>query len=478
MITTLTTPSRVHTPQRHRPTILLRNLTLSSPYRLPQDSSLFRPATPPTPTPQYSSPQAVSKAQTTNPSASPFVTAPFDVRKPDDPMPFSLRNPYNGKVRRPTNEEFLRIKTQFPECTGYRISSPILVLQCPQPPDTTPLTVAGLPTVFVSDMRDYDDLGGLLGNPTMNDIGGTAFWVEENRYPSFTLLESAFKKLSQSLPNVVKLQYRYAHWIVTLSSSYFDLSSYPGKFGKRAVVYTWPGQSKSYSRPRLMTSSATTSGDITDYRTFGLTPGVKVIGEKMATSSGVMVQNGEEKRLTLADHGFEDTDEVHHPDVLSHWLIGTVELRFPLIDVALCRFVTPLNYSNKQYFTANPPKRLVTTSFIDESVTKVAWFEAEGFTSGRVHMLYSGPAVGYPALKHKPYIETPYLLRTYQLEYFGPEVGDAQEGLCGAPVVYEENDDEDYDGIVLGFIWMQCGRDLIVAAVDELVESGWELADC
>ena len=39
-------------------------------------------------------------------------------------------------------------------------------------------------------MRDNDDLGGLLGNPRLNDIGGTAFWVEENRYPSFALLES------------------------------------------------------------------------------------------------------------------------------------------------------------------------------------------------------------------------------------------------------------------------------------------------
>src|SRR5579859_5501564 len=467
--------SKFHTPPRHRPTTFLRNLTLSSPYRHPQDSSLFRPATPPTPTPQYSSPEAVSEAQTINPSTSLIVATPFDVTKPDDPMPFRLRNPCNGKVRRPTNEEFQRIKTQFPQCTGYKISGPVFVLQCPQPPDTTPLTVAGLPAVFLSDMRDYDDLGGVLGNPRLSDIGGSEFRVEENRYPSFALLESAFKKLSQSLPNVVKLHFRYTHWIVTLSSSYFDAANSPGKFGKRPVVYTWPGQYKSYSRPRLMTPSVTTGGDITDYRAFGLTPGVKVVGKRMATSSGVIVQNGVERRLTLADHGFSHIDEVYHPDVLSQWLIGSVELRFPLIDVALCRLVTPLNYSNKQYFTANPPKRFVTTSFVDEYITKGAWFEAEGFTSGRVHMFYCGPAVGYPGLEDRPHVGDPYLLKEYQLEYFGPEVGDAQEGLCGAPVVYEKTDDEDYDGIVLGFVWMNCGRDVIVAAVDELLESGWEL---
>jgi hypothetical protein len=34
------------------------------------------------------------------------------------------------------------------------------------------------------------------------------------------------------------------------------------------------------------------------------------------------------------------------------------------------------------------------------------------------------------------------LLKEYQLEFFGPEVGDAPEGLCGAPVVHEKTDDE------------------------------------
>ena len=203
-ITMPTTQSSVqfHTPPRRRPATFLRNLTLSSPYRRPQDSSLFRPTTPPTPTPQYSSPQVVSQAQTINPSA-PIVVAPFDIRKPDDPMPFSLRNMTNGMVRCPTSEEFQHIKTKFPQCTGYKISGPVFVLQCPQPPDTTPLTVAGLPAVFVSDMREFDDLRGLSGNPRLDDIGGTAFYVEEYHYPSFALLESAFKKLRQSLPNVL-----------------------------------------------------------------------------------------------------------------------------------------------------------------------------------------------------------------------------------------------------------------------------------
>jgi hypothetical protein len=192
----------------------------------------------------------------------------------------------------------------------------------------------------------------------------------------------------------------------------------------------------------------------------------------MATSSGVVITNGAERRLTLAAHGFPDGDNVFHPEPLPSWRIGTITDRLPTIDIALCKFATTLPYSNKQYFTVNPPKRLVSTSIVDKNLRRGSWFEAEGFTVGRVHLLYSGPAVGYEG---PPYIEHSYLLRSYGFSYFGPEVGVASGGLCGAPVVHEEDEEEDLDGIVLGFIWLLDDRDLIVAAVDDLLETGWQI---
>ena len=45
-------------------------------------------------------------------------------------------------------------------------------------------------------------------------------------------------------------------------------------------------------------------------------------------------------------------------------------------------------------------------------------------------------------------------------------------------MVHQEDEDDELDGIVLGFIWLLDGRDLIVAAVDELLEAGWQIADC
>lgn len=61
------------------------------------------------------------------------------------------------------------------------------------------------------------------------------------------------------------------------------------------------------------------------------------------------------------------------------------------------------------------------------------------------------------------------------LENLGPDVGDAQEELCGAPVVHEQTEDE-MDGIVLGFVWLKDDTSIVVAAVDYLVDDGWEVA--
>ena len=76
----------------------------------------------------------------------------------------------------------------------------------------------------------------------------------------------------------------------------------------------------------------------------------------MATSSGVVVTNGAERRLTLAAHGFPDTDNVHHPELLPHWRIGTIRKWFPLMDVGLYELPNPLEYSNKQYFHGESPR--------------------------------------------------------------------------------------------------------------------------
>jgi hypothetical protein len=99
----------------------------------------------------------------------------------------NLRDERTGKVRRPGPEEWIAIKEVFPQCNGYRIANPILVLQCSESPVQSPVTVAGLPTVFMVDMSKFEQRVGRLGNPLLADIGGEAFWVKENHFPSFKL---------------------------------------------------------------------------------------------------------------------------------------------------------------------------------------------------------------------------------------------------------------------------------------------------
>jgi hypothetical protein len=76
-------------------------------------------------------------------------------------------------------------------CTGYMIADPILVLQCSEPPTSTPLTIAGLPVVFVPDMRGYDSWGGDPGNHLVV-IADPEFNVEDSQYPTFKQVESTF----------------------------------------------------------------------------------------------------------------------------------------------------------------------------------------------------------------------------------------------------------------------------------------------
>jgi hypothetical protein len=117
-------------------------------------------------------------------------------------MSFNLRDERTGKIRRPSSEEWMAIREAFPQCTGYRIVNPILILQCSETPVQYPVTVAGLPTLFMPDMSKFEHRVEYLGNPSLADIGGEAFWVKENHFPSFKLLKSAFDWFTSKFPSV------------------------------------------------------------------------------------------------------------------------------------------------------------------------------------------------------------------------------------------------------------------------------------
>jgi hypothetical protein len=78
---------------------------------------------------------------------------------------------------------------------------------------------------------------------------------------------------------------------------------------------------------------------------------------------------------------------------------------------------SPINnsvvYSNSTYFSANPPRRLVTCDEAADNIAKISWFEAEGISSRGVELPFSGPCIGYPGLPS--HITEGYLLKQYFL---------------------------------------------------------------
>lgn len=63
----------------------------------------------------------------------------------------------------PRETNMRKLAHPFPECRGYLICGPNLVLPCPTPPTCV---VEGSPTVFVPDLSEYNDLRGLPGIQT------------------------------------------------------------------------------------------------------------------------------------------------------------------------------------------------------------------------------------------------------------------------------------------------------------------------
>jgi hypothetical protein len=153
-------------------------------------------------------------------------------------------------------------------------------------------------------------------------------------------------------------------------------------------------------------------------------------------------------------------------------MIGRVDERWEHIDVALCELTPDIFFSNKEYFDAPSPKRLVSS---DNVMDEDGWFYVDGATTGAIPLLRCGVAYIFPGGPSSTYHELRQL-RAYNLKVFGPGAGEVGKGMCGAPVVSAGMPDEESDGEVLGFFSWSLGDLIYVHAVDELVASGWGVA--
>lgn len=139
------------------------------------------------------------------------------LRQKGDPMPFNCYDFIKRKYLAPSLEQVKSILSEFPEAKEIVHESPILIIGRPVPPKVTPLTVCGLPPVFVPSVSDFMKVPGLSGNPLISDSLPMAkdHWV---------VLEEIYREFEKYHPMVVGICFR--NYIVELFED-VDANSLP-----------------------------------------------------------------------------------------------------------------------------------------------------------------------------------------------------------------------------------------------------------
>ena len=168
-------------------------------------------------------------------------------------------------------------------------------------------------------------------------------------------------------------------------------------------------------------------------------------------------------------HSFPKSDQVFHPDHTGV-CIGTIDERWADLDIGLTRLNPSTLFSNEEYFSVNPPKRLLYSS----QAVRGNWYEADGMTTGVVFFQLRGERFMCP--QHLDRVQLTYreLLEESILYAHAPSGGHAMAGLCGAPIV---STDPAIAGVV-GFFHLQLEDKKIClsAVLNELIDWGWGLA--
>lgn len=482
------------TPRRHglkRPSKLTS--ARSVPYSSRSSRIRIRPSTPPTPTPASKKPISITsgllalgyKPQNNPDSQDEFLedggsaatSQAFSgipkfqrgpLRRNGDPMPFDLYDHKRKKYRSPTEEEVLQIHSMYPMATEIVFRLPVLVIACPVAPNTTPLTVGGVPTVFVPKVSDYVTCPGQLGNPTIKDPLSSKF-KDTNQWD---VLELIYRFLEKHHPMVVATCFRNV--VVSLHEN-VDIDGLPGVLGGRPAYYTVGDKALETiqsGRSRLLRPQDGLE-DTTNYIDDILSPGVLVSGRTTHSSAGVLLERNNVRRLTVANHGFGDSEtNVYHPLYRTNIIARLTPERYAYSDVALCELAEGIRFSNQTYFDAPAPRRLVLSDTVESTE---GWCWCDGATTGAIPFLKTGFAYVLSGNPRAKFHELK-LYRAYNMTVFGSAVGDVAKGLCGSPVVMDEQIEDDGEGDVLGFFRFGKDDTALVPVADSLINAGWQVA--
>ena len=194
-----------------------------------------------------------------------------------------------------------------------------------------------------------------------------------------------------------------------------------------------------------------------------------------STSSGVLLRNAftREVALSVACHGWDHNDNfICHPHPNSS-CIATIHTRVVETDVALARLAPNVIYTNDKYFDAPIPRKLVAEGHVEEHDRLFSYYGVDGFTSGLCWLQLVGfrniddsVRVGHYSAVNS------YIMR--QTRASASESNLAKEGICGAPLVHQEGDDN-MSNVCVGFFWKYEGINAIIPTLDYLIDQGWQL---
>lgn len=462
---------RMHTFQ-NRSSPLVESLRLKTPY------VAFAARVPP-PAPNGPTPTTIAE-QDTRPSAW-VENRGYGSRHTSDVAPFTLWDSSNRDFRYPSVAEQQWIIDTF-HATRVTWSWPEIIITTPVAPRPVPLTVACVAAIFTpsDDYRSCLSTDTDYSNPSIPDPVPKDLHLHKWERPSKEQCEKVFDEL-QKLANIQAINFIPPSIIVELrvdDCRTYEKRSLPGRVGGQTTLYHHSDELfwdvASQGRERLIDPGDTIQ-DATNYiaEQHTLYPGVKVESSRVGIDSGLLMiatastagalvrSSADGQRLTVSNHCFQNSAEVYHPSSkIGGICIGQITERFEALDIALVKLFPKKTLTNSQYFQAQPPKRLL----LSNEVPNNTWCSLDSMASGLVFLRVGG-------VRYRPDLSAENILRCV-----GPVGGEVRDGMCGAPIVVDDN--EDGGGGVVGFFQSSEGNSdwAICPCLDDLVNRGWTLA--
>lgn len=419
----------------------------------------------------------------------------FGSRHRDDLAPFSLWDPIKEEFRYPTEYEGNWISKTY-NATCWETAWPKLRIFTKTPPSPVPLTVGCvavnfLPPLdhFLDSVDDFDSITTPYVNPRGTDPL-RPLKIPRWRLPTAYQRETVADCVC-SLVNVAAITFYSGmlHVEIQQDGREYSARSLPPHIGGITVFYhhqskSYWGNLESQTIERVINplrqGESGPREDNTDYLSQGhLGPGVRVdpsvatdVGPyatlSRATTAGVLLRNtGGLERVTVACHGFPEANAVYHPTNSQH-CIGEVHERMQAYDWGLVKLAPSATFTNKSYFQAPPPKRLLKYHELQYG----EWCAADGMSTGIIFLMVNGirsmPPPNPPG--HCEEIKFTNWKHEMAFESIGPTGGKVKEGLCGAPIVHD-----DEGGGVAGFFHLTNGRQSFSPILDKLINQGWAI---